>query len=85
VPLAVSGPRWHTAVVHLEDTLSAWSLPVQLARTWMRPTRALFEQDIELELFVQHDPVDGTVSVELWDDQGVRRFGVETRASSASR
>jgi hypothetical protein len=77
VALPDSGPGWHNAVVHLEDILSAWSLPVQLARRWMQPARELFAGQPPAELFVQLDPVDGMVTVELWDDAGAKLFGAE--------
>lgn len=79
IALPASGPRWHTAVVHLEDTLSAWTMPVHLARRWMQPAREVFDHDVALELFVQLDPVTSTVSVELWDDEGSRRFSFEAQ------
>lgn len=77
VALPETGPGWHNAVVKLEDTLSAWSLPVSLARRWMQPTRDLFTADPPAELFVQYDRLDGTVDIELWDQQGDKLFGVD--------
>jgi hypothetical protein len=77
VALPASGPLWHTAVVHLEDALSAWSLPVQLGRRWMQPAREVFEHSAPAELFVQLDPVDGLVAIELWDEQGRRVYAAE--------
>lgn len=77
VSIPTSGPRWHTAVVHLEDALSAWALPVQLARRWMHPAREVLTHEAALELFVQLDPVDGLVTIELWDDQGSKVYAAD--------
>ena len=77
VELPAGGPGWHNAVVHLEDVLSAWSLPVALARRWMQPARDVFASQAPTELFVQLDPVDGMVNVEIWNDAGGKLFEVE--------
>ena len=78
VAIPTTGPRWHDAVVHLEDILSSWALPVSLARRWMHPAREALEHQLPLELFVQLDPVDGLVSIELWDDEGRRVYAAES-------
>jgi hypothetical protein len=77
IPIPTTGPRWHDAVVHLEDVLSAWALPVQLARRWMHPAREAFQHDAPLDLFVQLDPVDGLICIELWDEQGAKVYAAD--------
>lgn len=85
VALPADGPAWHNAVVHLEDVLSAWALPVRLARRWMQPARELLAGHDAAELFVQLDPVDGVVSIELWDSAGAKLFGTEAYLGDPAR
>jgi hypothetical protein len=67
-------------VVHVEDALSAWQLPVHLARQWMKPAREVLDQQVNpLELFVQHDPTEGVVSIEICDADGFAIFATDAR------
>ena len=77
IALPEAGPGWHNAVVVLEDVLSAWTLPLALARRWLQPTRELFAESAPAELFAQLDPVDGLVTIELWDAEGRKLYGAE--------
>jgi hypothetical protein len=48
---------------------------------WMKPAREVLDQQVRpLELFVQHDPDEGVVSIEICDADGVPVFATDARA-----
>src|SRR4051812_40266744 len=57
----------------LEPLLSARQLPGWVAPRWLAAATDVLASPVDLELFVQHDPVLETVTIELWRD-GARLF-----------
>lgn len=60
----------------LGPVLSARSLPDWLPPQWLAAARHVLESSEELELFIQHDPLLETVTLELWRE-GQRLFGTD--------
>jgi hypothetical protein len=77
VPLPTGLARWHYALSELEGTLSTWSLPTTLARRWLAAAQDLMDQHEGLELYVELDPVASLITVELWDQNGARVYGID--------
>jgi hypothetical protein len=77
IELAPGMARWHTALSELEGTLSTWSLPTTLARRWLHAAQGLMGGDQCLELYVELDPVQHLITVELWDEDGKRVYGID--------
>ena len=57
----------------LTPLLSSRGLPGWVAPRWLASATEVLARDVELELFVQHDPVLETVTIGLWHD-GTRLF-----------
>src|SRR4051812_12229582 len=69
-----AGDERTTAVAAaLEPLLSARQLPGWVAPRWLAAATDVLSSPEDLELFVQHDPVLETVTIELWRD-GTRLF-----------
>src|SRR5687768_3946241 len=69
-----AGAERGTAVAELlAPLLSARQLPGWVAPRWLAAATEVLATPEELELFVQHDPVLETVTIELWR-AGVRLF-----------
>ena len=69
--------RWHFALAELEGTLATWSLPTTLARRWLGGAQHLMNGERSLELYVELDPVAHLITVELWDENGARIYGID--------
>ncbi len=77
ISLPAGMARSHFALAELEGTLSTWTLPTSLARRWLGGAQHLMHGDQTLELYVELDPVAHLISVELWDEQGARIYGID--------
>jgi hypothetical protein len=60
--------RTATLAEVLEPLLSARQLPGWVAPRWLAAATDVLAMPEDLELFVQHDPVLETVTIELWRD-----------------
>ncbi len=77
VVLPVVDARWNLAVGEVERALRDWSLPTQLARGYLLGALDLLQRDGVLELYLEFDPVDDLMTVEVWDGDGTCVFGID--------
>lgn len=71
--LPAGAARTSAVVDALEPLLSARQLPGWVAPRWLSAANDVLATPADLELFVQHDPVLETVTIELWQN-GTRLF-----------
>ena len=71
--LPAGAARTTAVAAALEPLLSARQLPGWVAPRWLAAATDVLATPEDLELFVQHDPVLETVTIELWRD-GCRLF-----------
>ena len=71
--LPAGAPRDTAVTQALEPLLAARQLPGWVAPRWLAAATDVLATPADLELFVQHDPVLETVTIELWRD-GARLF-----------
>lgn len=71
--LPAGDARISAVAAALEPLLSSRQLPGWVAPRWLAAATDVLDSPEDLELFVQHDPVLQTVTIELWRD-GSRLF-----------
>ena len=71
--LPAGAARTQAVTETLEPLLASRQLPGWVAPRWLAAATDVLATPEDLELFVQHDPVLETVTIELWRD-GIRLF-----------
>lgn len=76
VPLPAEG-QWSHALAELQLLCDEWALSPSHARRWLTPARSVLDESDAVELYVELDPAEHLITIELWDDHGERLFGLD--------